>query len=148
MKGTNLIKNSTFDLDLKPWVLYKEWIAVFDTAVVNGELKISIKTGSNQPWHVMLQHKTLPLTIGKSYHFTADARAEAPFNLIINLQTAPDPPTLHHTKTFALTTTMETYTWDFVSIATDPTTVMQLNMGGQGATTVYLDNIQFIEVTP
>ncbi len=145
---TNLVKNSTFDGTMLPWVKILEASAAMTPTVVNGELNLRITNGAGAPWNVMLQHKNLSLVADKVYLVKVDARALAPFKLVINIQSAPDPPDLYAAKSFNLTTTMKSFSFDFVAPATDPTAVWQFNLGNQGPATVILDNIQLIEEAP
>ncbi len=64
------------------------------------------------------------------------------------MQSAPDPPTEYTTVAWPLTTVMKTYTYDFVAPVTDTTTVMQFNMGNQGANTIWIDNVSLAEILP
>jgi hypothetical protein len=143
----NIIKNGDFTSALTNWTQENAMGGTAQAAVSNGQCAITITNGGSDVWHVQFRQGGVPLTQGKKYRFSFDARATGSRSIEAKLETDGTPWTNYgNIPATNLTTNMATYSYNFtMNNATNPATRVVFNLGGSNAS-VTIDNISLVEV--
>jgi hypothetical protein len=123
------------------WYRYlADWggaVATFN--VVGGALEVDITTNFGELWGVMVKQKGISLENNTLYRLTFTASASVDRNITVGFATGA-------TKTFALTSTPTTYTYDFYYTGADVDTRIEFLLGQAAAGKVTLDNVELYSV--
>ncbi|MDR2963132.1 MAG: glycoside hydrolase family 11 protein [Bacteroidales bacterium] len=116
------------------------------SSVSNGKATINVtKVGSNV-WEPQLQQQNVALEKGYKYRLTFTAQATAARKLDVTFEKAVDPWTGYASKTFDLTTTASTYTFEFeMKDATDLAANLSFQLGA-AAIGVTLSDIKLVYI--
>ncbi|WP_328995094.1 glycoside hydrolase family 9 protein [Kribbella sp. NBC_01245] len=134
--------NTNFDSGTKsPW-----WSSANSpSTVTDGRLCAQIPAGTVNPWSSMIGQNDVPLEQGQPYTLRFDASATRPATIRATAQMAVAPHTTPLSKSFAITTTPQTFTVTATSTVTEVHSQVTFQMGGATeAYTLCLDNISFV----
>ncbi|MFI6243472.1 carbohydrate binding domain-containing protein [Micromonospora sp. NPDC050795] len=136
----DLIINGTFDTgSTQPW-----WtrLASTSTTVNAGQLRVRTSATVGKPaWEDLVGHFEFGVTAAQAYRLQFDASADVNRSLRVSVSRADTPFTSAVDQNVTLTSSMNRFTFDFVSPFGDPKAVLLFHFGGQAASTVRLDNI-------
>ncbi len=122
------------------------WVGGTPFSVVSGEGVISSTASAGNLWDTQLTQGGFTLTTGISYTFTFQARAAANRNMTVAIQNI-GAWTDQFRKTYALTTTMQTFTDTFTSNLTYNNVQLGFLMAGTGSTAaITYDNVSIKQV--
>ena len=160
--GDGMVPNGDFSLGWAIWTTttgLEGGNATYE--VVDGELKVVVTSVSGGMWEPRLENQGITFEEGKIYQVTFDARAEAPRAIHVQVgELLPSAPWFTNFKPgipgiFDLTTEMTTYSFTFqMGLPTNENGSLIFEMGTVPGTvgtdnlltTVYLDNVEIIEV--
>ncbi|GIH21878.1 hypothetical protein Aph01nite_01880 [Acrocarpospora phusangensis] len=138
------IDNGTFDSGTTPW-----W-STGNTPIsaVDGELCAQVPGGTANPWDASLGHNDITLADGDPYTLTFTASASAPVTVRANVQLNEAPFSTAISREVALTTTPQTFSYEFDSAldSANGTFTFQLG-GGASAFTFCLDDVSLTSDT-
>ncbi len=126
----NLVENGDFSAGLDPWVLNAHEDSDASGNATNGEYSVTINTLGTNPWDIQLVQRNIPLIQGRSYllTFEASAQEERPIGIVV--QMPDDPWTSYATGDIELTTSKESYTFEFdMEAETDMDSRLGFNFG-------------------
>jgi beta-glucanase (GH16 family) len=147
-----IVVNGTFDTNYNGWGTYIADGSDAVLSVENGELKISFTNydGYNV-WSTQINQSALKLTAGKAYVLKFDARATQNKDFKAEITNSAGGNHLV-TSNAALTTTMQTFTFEFTPGASDTNAKLVLMTGSGGLNapnfanqSIFLDNIRIEE---
>ena len=110
----------------------------------NGALKLEISEPGNNTYSVQVYQKPINLEKSDSYRVTFDAWASTGRNITVKVG-SEGPGWINYSgdRTIAITTTQDTYTFDFKMTGdTNPAARIEFNVGAAGANTVWIDNVK------
>ena len=146
---TCIVKNSTFDKDIRPWI-FRDGAAKAKIAVINGEVRIEIIAKSKNEYDIQFLYETFALIKGKTYTFTFDAYASSPADTIkvfIGKATGDykgviwgDLPLTTEKQSFPIK-----FTYDCDACATIEKARIAFDCGWVKSQYIYLDNIYLCE---
>ena len=119
---------------------------VVTNTIIDGQYVVTTDKLGEANWAIQLFQEGLVLEAGKTYRVTFDAKADTV--RFINAKLI-DGNNAENFSTFELTTTMETYSFDFLYEGTSNAGKLDFELGVIGASvagTVTFDNIKFEEV--
>jgi hypothetical protein len=156
--GDEMVPNGDFSLGWAVWSAttgLEGGNATYE--VINEELKVTITGVAGGLWEPRLENQGITFEQGQAYRVSFDARAEAPRAIHVQIGELLDGPPYFtnfkpgQTEIFDLTTTMQTFTFDFVmGLETNEnggiffemgTVPMEDGTNGTLLTVVYLDNV-------
>lgn len=153
-----VIKNGTFEEGLEGDMGLTYWnkdssggSAIF--TVLNGELKIEVSDPGPDLWSIGLYQPRVNIREGYTYRVTFKARSEDERNITSYFGKAAPPWTDYGGDTvtgFTLSKEMTEYEYTFTSPHSDIKAQMCFsfgNVGGQNATTIYLDDVVIQEIS-
>jgi hypothetical protein len=110
-----------------------------------GAIKIDVTNPGSEAWNVQLQHNNLPITEGRKYRLSFDAKASANRTLTYNVGAGQDRNFASYSggdQTAELTTSMQTFTRTFSMLsATNNAARVVFNLANAGANAVWIDNV-------
>ena len=148
----NLLTNGEFDNGTNNWGFYQQsgntaTRSIDNTNQLSGSNStlINISTASGTAWHIQLAQDGLSLESGKDYVVSFEAKAATNRNIHIALQKAVSPWSGYWGQTVALTTTAQTYSFDYNSTVDDFGDVgLYFNLA-ETSGNVWIDNVVFKE---
>lgn len=140
-----LLRNGSFTGgQVAPW-----WTTSSISAVVaSGRLEASMTDGGANPWDAIVGQGDVPVFATGQYTLRLKAWATQGATVNVILQKDGPPFTQYYGTPIALTTTPKSFVFTFTSPVEDQGAVLQLQMGGQGSFTVYLDNLSLVGPIP
>ncbi len=137
----NLVFNGDFVSGADEWTL-NIWDGEATGNVVDGKYKIEISSTAEDNHGIQLVQPGLSLLKGKTYKVAFDAYASSNRSLDVNVEMADDPweSYLSQLQTFHLTTTKQTFEFDFKMELTDVNGRIGFNVGTE-LPTVTIDNV-------
>jgi len=126
--------------DLYGWTISTSQDASADLSVVNGQAKIDVTVMGDSYSDVNFRQKGLVLVPGKTYEVTFDAYAD--HSRTITSYVSSDTYSNYYYDTYAITTSPETYSYEFTVAATDYNARISFGLGKEFNHAVYLDNIR------
>ena len=140
---TELVKNGTFANGTTSW-----WNQTTTPwSVSGGVLNVNVAKVANS-YDAIVGQDGIPLSSGKSYTISFDAKASAAVSMRSTVQLNAAPYTAPHDKTVALTTSMKHYTYTFTSNVTTATGQVDFQLGNNTAYTFTVDNVSLTTGTP
>ena len=110
-----------------------------------GALKINITDPGSEAWNVQLQHNNIPITEGRKYRISFDARSSANRTLTYTVGAAQNRNFESYSggdQTAELTSTMQKFTRTFsMHAATNNAARVVFNLAKAGANSVWIDNV-------
>jgi len=143
VQAQNLIANGDFASGTTGWTGN-------NFSVVSGEAFISSTNSAGNLWDTQLTQGGITFTTGNSYTFTFQARAAANRNMTVAIQNSANGWTDQFRKTYALTTSMQTFT-ETINCTFTATGSVQLGflMAGLSSTAaIYYDNVSITIANP
>ncbi|MEZ4954911.1 MAG: carbohydrate binding domain-containing protein [Saprospiraceae bacterium] len=149
----NFVQNGEFDDNLNNWSLWMQSGnaaagALDNTSQLSGTysglVNITTVTGTN--WHIQVAQLGFSIEPGKNYRVTFEAKAAGNRNMAVSLQRSNSPYTTYWWQDLALTTTANTYSYDFQVDSTNVGNVGLLFHLGESTQNVWLDNVSFSEI--
>jgi len=142
----NMLVNGSFSNGETGWILTVLFPAQAAGSVQNGEYAVSIIHGGNFVWDINLKQENLPIEIGKTYHVSFDAYADAPRQISALVGKKSDPWIVYSgSKIFAINTSKQNYSYSFtMQDATDLVARLDFDIG-LSTMGVYFDNISLTE---
>lgn len=152
----NYIYNGTFDVEdaeatgisgvafTDYWEEFNQWATSVTHSVEAGELKIEVVgVESTNDYNIQLVQKGLTVENGETYTLSFDARATSARTITVLVGTDGSPYTRYGQTTVDLTTSMETYSVDFLmNSATNINSIVQfLLANGSGDYDLFIDNV-------
>lgn len=144
-EGPNVVTNSDFaGADIAPWELMTSGTGAGSTTIETGELRLAITDGGSNAFDVQLIQSGLQLDQGVLYVVRFQARSPAPRSIEVNINLGVAPFTLYFQETVDLTTTMDTYTFEFVMAEpSDADARIDFNVG-TSTVNVFFDNVEVV----
>jgi hypothetical protein len=140
-----LIYNGDFYSGSENWMMnyYETGTGAQDTT--GEEFHAIITNGGTEIWHVQLIQEFFNLSSSMIYHLQFDARADASRTMEIDINQAYDPYSTYSGRRLCnLTTSMQTFEYDFQMIyPTDSDVRIEFNMG-LDLNDVYIDNVSLM----
>ena len=126
------------------WNLFKSGAQA--TAINDaGAMKINITDPGTEAWNVQLQHNAIPITEGRKYRVSFDARASASRTLTYTVGAAQNRNFESYSggdHTAEVTTTVQRFTRTFsMQAATNNGARLVFNLAKAGANSVWIDNV-------
>lgn len=142
IQAVNLVRNGGFDSGTTSW-----WNgANTSMSVSGGALSVAVSGGTAR-WDAPIGQDGVPITAGRSYTISFDAKASKAVQIRSVVQLGQSPWTAtHDVDGIALTTTMTRRSFTFTSTLTTNAQV-GFQLGGNGAYTFVLDNVSLTENT-
>jgi hypothetical protein len=140
---TNLLQNGDFSNGTSGWTLWFDDGCAAVMNVENGELKIDITNSGPNQWSMGLGQTGFTIENGKAYEFSFQAHTDSARNIGSVIQLGHDPWTSYSPRySIDLTSASTDYSYTFLMThPTDENTDFEFFIGGQGAGTIYFDNI-------
>jgi endoglucanase len=133
---TELIDNGTFDAGTSPW-----WVTDNATLeAVDGQLCVDVPGGNTNPWDVSIGYD-LPLEEGALYNLSFSASASPAASVTANVQLNVDPYTTALSRTVALDSDLQEFSYEFTGNVDTDTGAFTLQLGGEDAYTFCLDDV-------
>lgn len=111
----------------------------------SGALKVDVTNPGTDTWNVQLQHNNVPLTEGRKYRLSFDARASTARNITYTVGAGQDRGFESYAggdQTAALTTGAQTFTRTFdMTTGTNNAARVVFNLAAAGTNTVWIDNV-------
>jgi beta-glucanase (GH16 family) len=139
----NQIKNADFfDADSN-WNFLTHSSAQATGSLIDGEYKVSISNGGNDPWDIHLGQSGINMVNGQEYTVSFDAYASAPRTISALIGKNSEPWTVYHVaRIFSLTNNKQTYTYSFImNDSSDNQARFGFDIGGSEID-VFFDNIR------
>lgn len=139
-----LISNGDFSSGFDAW-----WSAGAITPdTTSGQLVAEITNGGSNPWDVIIGQGGIPVNAGGMYTLTFKASASQAATVNTLIQMDGPPYTGYFSSPVDLTTSEQTFTFHFTSPETDAAATFQIQLGGQGNFTLYLDDVSLVGPEP
>jgi aryl-phospho-beta-D-glucosidase BglC (GH1 family) len=143
-----IVKNSTFDEMLAPWIFYLHG-GNASVSIVNGEARAEIVTRSNQSWHFQFYYGSFPLKEGYTYTLTFDAYASQSTTISTSIGKSEANWDIVYSSNTSLTTTKKKFTYKYIHKGE---TLMKARIlfefGTTAAKYIYFDNVYLSETPP
>ena len=139
----NLIANGDFSSGLNPW-----WSNNVTASVVSGEMEGVVPDTAANPWDAIIGQGGLPIQAGESYTLSLQIRATTPVTVSAIIQLDAAPYTQYFNGSLKLTPINQVFNFPFTASTDDPAAVFQIQLGGQGGYTFYLDNVALLGPEP
>jgi endoglucanase len=133
----NLLTNGDFSAGFNPW--WATGSVSPDTGT--GELAATIINPGTNPWDAIVGQNVIPIYASATYTLSFDIRASAAVNIVTQLQKEAVPYTQYFQRGVSVTTSTQSVQYVFTSAFDDPAAAFQFQIGGQGAQTIYIDNV-------
>lgn len=149
MYDTIIVKNSTFERGLNPWVQYENASsnAQGNLTLINEEAQIEIVQQGTADWHIQLVYGSFPLVCGSTYKFTFDAYASSPTSIVAQTSRDGGDYSVIRGNPIDLTTQKQTFSYTFTI---DESTISKARIvfecGLAQAQYLYFDNVHLYEV--
>lgn len=141
----NLVANGDFSGGLTNWISATVSPSAGSASVTNGVLYYNVVADDGAITHLRFRQDGLPLTNGRIYRLTFDARAQANRTIRANVRSVSLGAYLNFDV--ALTTNMTSFTTNFTAaLATVSDGQVNFYLGGAGVNDVWLDNVSLAEV--
>ncbi|GLW10715.1 hypothetical protein Misp01_58430 [Microtetraspora sp. NBRC 13810] len=141
---TELVRNGTLDgSSPAPW----SSAGNLALTVANGELRATVADGATDPAGAVVVQRIEPLTSGRTYTLSFDARASADVTVQVAVQEGEDPYNAAFTQAVGLETATQRFSFPFTSTVDTAVAEVALQLGGQGAFTAHVDNVSLVENT-
>ncbi|MBI1225087.1 MAG: DUF4347 domain-containing protein [Bacteroidetes bacterium] len=148
-----LITNYGFDNGTNDWNLYVQsgntaTFSIDNTSQLSGTnsalINISAVTGTN--WHIQFVQGGKSVEAGKVYNLSFQAKAAGNRNMGVALQRTNSPYTGYWYQNAALTTSAQSYSFDFIADSTNIGLAgIYFNLG-ESTANIWIDNVTFNEV--
>ena len=148
----NVVTNGEFNSGTTDWTLFSQSgnaavLAIDNTSQLSGanSAKMDIVTASGTDWHIQFVQAGKSIVAGKRYTVSFEAKAAADRSMSVMLQRTGPPYFYYWLTDVPLTTTKQTYSYDF---QVDSTNIGQVGLFfnlGASAADVWIDNIAFKE---
>lgn len=139
--GAELVPNSDFENGAAGWTFSSWGGAEGDTAVVYGEMVITLSTAGEFGYNAQFFATGLDITEGKSYVVSFKSRAENDYDLSMNIGLNEDPwKTYSGYQQFSISTEMKKYTFEFTADSTDRNARIVFDVGTVEGK-IYFDSI-------
>ncbi|MEZ4959932.1 MAG: DNRLRE domain-containing protein, partial [Saprospiraceae bacterium] len=149
----SFLDNTEFDLGLSTWELYIQsgntaTYSVDNTSKLSGVNSVytNITQTTGTDWHVQLAQQGLSIVVGKTYNVSFQAKATANRNISAMLQLDQSPYDNYWFQTVALTTTAQTFSYNFQVNTTNTGHIGLIFNLGESMAGVWLDQISFKEI--
>lgn len=140
----DLISNGDFSNGLAPW-----WTAGDVTPETGtGGLTLTVNTAGANPWDAIIGQGNIPLQAGETYTLSFTARASMPITIPVMLQEDGGDFTQYFASQLALTNSAQPFSFVFSPSEGDPLAVLQYQIGGQSAFTLYLSDVSLLGPEP
>ncbi len=149
----NSIVNSEFDSGTNNWAIYTQagnlgTLNIDNTSQLSGTnsafVDISTVTGTN--WELQLVQINKTIEAGKNYNISFEAKAAANRNMAVSLQRDGAPYTTYWWQDLALTTSGNSFSFDFTVDSTNYGATALLFHLGETSQDVWIDNVSFTEI--
>ncbi len=151
----NEIVNGEFDNGTANWAVYTQsgnsgTLNVDNTSQLSGtnSAYMDITTVSGTNWHLQLVQVNKTIEAGKNYNLSFEAKAVANRNIAVSFQRDGAPYTTYRWWDVALTTSSNTYSYDFTVDSTNYGATALLFHLGESSQDVWIDNVSFREICP
>ncbi|MBN1798815.1 MAG: carbohydrate binding domain-containing protein, partial [Spirochaetales bacterium] len=146
---TNLLENGDFSDGTTGWFVWGNDGGAAVMSVENGELRIDISDPGPHQWSIGLGQTGFEIESGIAYSLSFQARASCARIMTSVVQLGHDPWTAYSpVNSTDLTTTAADYDYTFFMVCpTDDNTDLEFFIGGQGAGTIYIDDIVLKKLT-
>ncbi|TQK10449.1 carbohydrate binding domain-containing protein [Herbaspirillum sp. SJZ107] len=115
-----------------------------------GAIRINVTNPGTQGWNVQLQHNNVPLTAGRKYRISFDARASTNRTMTYTVGAGQDRSYESYSggdQSADLTTNMQSFTRTFSMLsATNNGARIVFNLANAGANSVWIDNVLFEDI--
>jgi endoglucanase len=138
----NLVVNGDFSAGQNPW-----WTAGVSADTSSGALVAPVPATAVNPWEAIVGQGGIPVTEDVLYTLSFDAWASTPATVRAIVQLDGPPFTAYINQQVALTTSSKKYSYTFTSPVTDPASVLQFQIGGNGAFDFHVDNVSLETTT-
>ncbi|MBC7390547.1 MAG: glycoside hydrolase family 127 protein [Opitutaceae bacterium] len=145
-----MVLNGEFDLGTTNWNIQNFSGAAGTMSVVNNTnmsgpnaLKVCPTTPGTIDWNIQLQQNT-PVTAGKSYVMSFDAKADANRNITAAVQQNPSPYIFHLQQSLSLTNSTKSFSYTFTPTLSDPDANIKFFLGAS-TSCVYIDKVSLKE---
>ncbi len=148
----NFVGNPEFDFGTDGWHLATQ---TGNTATLNADntnqlsganaARIDVSTASGTGWHIQLVQRNQTIESGETYTISFDAKAAANRMMNVRIQDDAAPWTVHWQQLVNLTTSSQSFSFDYTSAVNKYGNVRLIFEVGQSTETVYIDNVALKE---
>lgn len=141
-----MVSNGSFDEGMTGWYSWTDPNSSVesDGKVVDGSYTVTVSAPGSNDWQAQIGHGDIPMVEGKRYRVTFDASADQPTVLSAAVRMNRDPYTTYWSTTLDLTTTPQTYAFEFtMAEADDPDSRVEFDFGLSSGT-ITIDNVSMV----